>query len=196
MKIGCVIMASGLGKRFGSNKLLQEFRGRTLMQRILDTTEDLFDKRVVVTRSEEVKELCEQQNIEVIFHSLPDRNHTVRLGVEVMNGMDACIFCPSDQPLLKKESIQKLIQSYVQKREGIHRLVFEQQEGTPILFGKEFFEELGRLPEKCGGSYLIKKYSGKVEKVNVTEETELQDVDTYEDYLRLLSYYEKEKVRY
>lgn len=186
MKIGCVIMASGLAKRFGSNKLLQEFQGRTLLQRILDTTEDLFDKRVVVTRSREVRELCEQQNIGVIFHSLPDRNDTVRLGVEIMNEMDACLFCPSDQPLLKRESIQRLIHNFEQKEEGIHRLIFEQREGAPILFGKEFFEELKRLPEKCGGSYLVKKYMDKVEKVNVTEEIELQDIDTYEDYLWLL----------
>ena len=31
-KIGCVIMASGLGKRFGGNKLMADFQGKPLLQ--------------------------------------------------------------------------------------------------------------------------------------------------------------------
>ena len=48
-KIGCVIMASGLGRRFGSNKLLADFGGEPMICRILDATEGIFRRRVVVT---------------------------------------------------------------------------------------------------------------------------------------------------
>ena len=34
--IGCVIMASGLARRFGSNKLLADFGGRPMLCRALD----------------------------------------------------------------------------------------------------------------------------------------------------------------
>ena len=180
-KIGCVIMASGEGRRFGGNKLLAEFQGKTLIQRILDTTEGLFEKRVVVTRSEMVRDLCQQQNVEVILHSMPNRNDTVRLGIEDMKDMDGCIFCPSDQPLLHRDSVKALLESFEKKKMGIHRLVFEAREGTPILFGKEYFEELKNLPEKCGGSYVIKKYPQVVEKVSALYVRELMDVDTQED---------------
>ena len=37
-KIGCVIMASGMARRFGSNKLLHDFLGEPVMNRILRTT--------------------------------------------------------------------------------------------------------------------------------------------------------------
>lgn len=184
-KIGCVIMASGEGKRFGGNKLLADFYGNTLIQTVLDATEGLFEKRVVVTRSEEVSKLCHQQGINVISHSLPNRNDTVRLGIEEMEEMDACVFCPSDQPLLSKESLLKLQKNFEGSQKGIHRLVFGEQEGTPILFGKEYFEELKKLPEKSGGSYLIKKYPHQVERVLALKESELMDVDTPEDLERL-----------
>ncbi len=36
--IGCVIMASGLARRFGSNKLLADFGGRPLLCRALEVT--------------------------------------------------------------------------------------------------------------------------------------------------------------
>lgn len=56
-EIGCVIMASGLAKRFGSNKLLAEFDGKPLLCRAFAVTEGLH--RVVVTRSTEMQALCE-----------------------------------------------------------------------------------------------------------------------------------------
>ena len=39
---GCVIMASGLGIRFGGNKLMADFCGKPMITQILDATEDLF----------------------------------------------------------------------------------------------------------------------------------------------------------
>lgn len=39
LPIGCVIMASGLGKRFGSNKLMADFNGKPMIYRILSATD-------------------------------------------------------------------------------------------------------------------------------------------------------------
>ena len=81
-EIGCVIMASGLAKRFGSNKLLAEFDGKPLLCRAFAVTEGLH--RVVVTRSTEVQTLCEECGIPVLHHALPFRSDTVRLGLEYL----------------------------------------------------------------------------------------------------------------
>ena len=180
--IGCVIMASGLSRRFGRNKLVEDFQGKPLIQRILDTTGDeIFARRVVVTRSEEVRQICEGQNIPVIMHELPGRNDTVRFGIREMDGMDGCVFCPSDQPLLRRESLKRMTETFVQKGSGIFRLSYGEKQGTPILFGKEYFEELLHLPEKKGGSYLVKRYPEQVELIMAESELELFDIDTTED---------------
>lgn len=186
LKIGCVIMASGLSRRFGKNKLLEEYQGKTFLQRILDITgEDLFVRRVVVTRSRKVKEICEQQNVQVVFHSFPDRNDTVRLGIETMEGMDGCMFCPCDQPLLKKESLIRMLASFSAEPSGMVRLSYGKKQGTPVLFGKEFFQELSCLPQKAGGSFLVKKYSEKLRLAEAEDEWELFDVDTVDDFVNL-----------
>ena len=52
--LGCVIMASGLGKRFGGNKLMADFDGQPLICRALTVTDGLFSHRVVVTRHADV----------------------------------------------------------------------------------------------------------------------------------------------
>ena len=71
-RTGCVIMASGMGMRFGSNKLLADFGGKPMIDRVISTTDKLFDSRVVVTRHREIADLCREYNINVILHDLPD----------------------------------------------------------------------------------------------------------------------------
>ncbi len=186
-KIGCVIMASGRGVRFGSNKLMADLYGKTLLEHVLELTGDsLFDRRVVVTRSEEVRDFCLKQHVEVIFHELPNRNDTVRLGIEVMKEMDGCMFCPCDQPLLRKTSLVNMMEQLGTGKRMI-RLAYGEKQGTPVLFDKYYFEELTQLPQKSGGSYLIKKYPDDVTLVFAENEGELFDVDTQEDYVCILN---------
>ena len=186
-KLGCVIMASGQSKRFGENKLLVDFHGKTIIERILDLTEgDLFAKRVVLTRTKEVEEICKCKGVEVIFHDLNGRGDAVRLGVEQMAEMDGCMFCPCDQPLLKRTSLEKMAETFSKRDKKMLRLGFGERYGAPVTFSKEYFEELKNLPEKSGGSYLIKKYPEEVEVIQADSELELQDMDTKEEYERLL----------
>ena len=100
-------MASGLAKRFGSNKLLAEFDGKPLLCRAFAVTKGLH--RVVVTRSTEVQTLCEECGIPVLHHALPFRSDTVRLGLEYLlprfPAMSGCVFLPGDQPLLTRKTL-------------------------------------------------------------------------------------------
>ena len=116
-KIGCVIMASGLGVRFGGNKLMADFQGKPLLEHVLELTQGLFEKRVVVTRNEAVRDWCQKRQVEVIFHTFPDRNDTVRLGISCMDGMDGCMFCPCDQPLLRRESLLRLCEQFEKEKD-------------------------------------------------------------------------------
>ena len=184
--IGCVIMASGMGKRFGGNKLTADFRGEPMLCRVLDATQGIFRRRVVVTRHRDVAELCEEQGIEVILHDLPLRSDTVRLGVENMEGLQRCIFCAADQPLLRRETVQALALACGNEPEYIWRTACEGTPGNPVVFPAWTFEQLRQLPEGKGGSAVIKKYPERLRAVNVRDENELKDVDTPEDLQELL----------
>ena len=184
--MGCVIMASGLGKRFGGNKLMAEFGGQPMIARILAATDDSFDRRVVVTRHEAVAAYCRARNVEVVLHNLPNRNDTVRLGLEAVGEVDGCLFCPGDQPLLKKETIEALINGWKRESDCIWRPSFEDQPGAPVLFPKWAFSELLTLPEGKGGGFLARKYPERVRLHPVRDPYELMDVDTRET-LRELS---------
>lgn len=182
MKIGLVIMASGLGNRFGGNKLMADLEGKSLIKWIIDTTEGLFDKRVVVTRSSDVKNLCEDIGIECIIHEFPYRSDTIRLGLsELMNDVDYCFFTPGDQPLIKRQSIISLIELAKTKTNIIVRTSYGENVGSPVGFHKIFYDELLHLPQGKGGSFVIKSNPSSVYTAKVEAEYELWDIDTVED---------------
>ena len=177
---GCVIMASGLSKRFGSNKLMADFLGKPLIARILDATEGLFAKRVVVTRHESVSDFCKSQGISVVLHDLPHRSDTVRLGLEAIGAVERCMFCPGDQPLLTKDTITSLLLCAVNQPESIWRPCCDSTPGTPVLFPRWAFGELCALPVGKGGGVVIKQHPEKCEMQIISEPLELMDADTPE----------------
>ena len=179
-KIGCVIMASGLGKRFGGNKLMADFHGRPMIQSALDATDGLFAKRVVVTRHESIAALCREQDVDVVLHDLPHRNDTVRLGLEALGDLDACMFLPGDQPLLRRDTVAKLLQNWAEHPNCMIRPIHEDTEGSPVLFPAWTFPELRNLPVGKGGGVVIQHYPGAMIYVSVSDPFELADADTPE----------------
>ena len=184
-RLGCVIMASGMGKRFGGNKLMASFRGQPLIAHVLNATEGLFASRVVVTRHEDVAALCHARGMRVILHDLPSRSDTVRLGLEAVGDADGCMFCPGDQPLLRRETVAALAACARKDPEAIWRAAYKETPGSPVLFPKWAFTELLTLPEGKGGSHVIKQHAGRVRFLDVEDPRELMDVDTPEDLEKL-----------
>ena len=184
--IGCVIMASGLGKRFGGNKLMTDFLGKPLICHILDATEGIFSRRIVVTRHEDVARFCKDRGIQTVLHDLPHRSDTVRLGLEAMLDVERCMFAVADQPLLTKETVASLSLAAANAGDWIWRTVCDGIPGSPVIFPKWAFPELQNLPEGKGGGVVIKKYPEQLHTVNVRDMYELKDVDSPEDLSELL----------
>ena len=176
--VGCVIMASGQGKRFGGNKLMADFCGKPMIQRALDATEGLFSHRVVVTRHEHVAQLARAQNVDVVMHDLPHRSDTIRLGLEALGALDACMFLPGDQPLLRRETVAMLLENRKENPDGIIRPAYEDSEGSPVIFPAWAFPELKHLPEGKGGGFVMKNHPHAVCRVPVSDPFELADADT------------------
>lgn len=188
-KLGCVIMASGLGKRFGGNKLMEDFHGKPMIQRALDATDGLFSKRVVVTRHESVAALCRELGADVVLHDLPHRSDTVRLGLEALGDLDACMFLPGDQPLLRRETVAMLLESWKDNPNHMIRPAYEDTVGSPAVFPEWTFTELKNLPEGKGGGIIMKNHPHSVMTVSIANPFELADADTPETLAMLKGLY-------
>ena len=205
--VGCVIMASGLSRRFGANKLLADFCGQPMLCRAFAATATPgIAARIVVTRSEEVQALCRAHSVPVLLHSLPGRNDTVRLGLsallEQQPELSGCMFLPGDQPLLCRETVEAMTERFCHEQSSltewqketereIFRLGFRVRNdpspftGSPVLFEKGLFQELLTLPQGMGGSVLLRKYPAHVHTVYIADRNELADADTPEALAQL-----------
>lgn len=212
LPVGCVLMASGLSTRFGSNKLLAPFgpEGEPLLCRALAATDTpMLAARVVVTRSPEVQVLCEARGVPCLLHALPGRNDTVRLGLEALLAerpdLAGCMFLPGDQPLLRRHNVASMVGIFgwhaeTDAERGVpqketeraifrlgHRFKHDPNPllGSPVLFGCAHFDALRALPEGKGGSVLLKQYPECVHTIYIGDRNELRDADTPEELREL-----------
>lgn len=202
--ISCIIMASGMSKRFGTNKLLASFNNNTLFENAINISRFVsFGKTLAVTRHDELVQICEREHIHCIKHNMPYRNDMVRLGVshilkETHKHKSCCtqgiLFLPSDQPLITKTSLQLLCLLFVyhnsdnSQHNTICRLAFNENAGAPVIFPECYYNELLRLPQGKGGGFIAKKYPAQVVLVPAQDEYELYDIDTPDDLTQLLQY--------
>ena len=88
MEIGCVLMASGFGRRFGSNKLLLPVEGVPLVQRALTLYAGVpFARRVVVSQYESILSLGREAG----FLPLPNPDAARGISASVTLGTRACL---------------------------------------------------------------------------------------------------------
>ena len=178
--IGCVIMASGQGKRFGGNKLMADFHGKPMILRALQASEAIKAHRVVVTRHQDVAKLCREMGVDVILHDLPHRSDTIRLGLEFLGNVDACFFLPGDQPLLGRETMEAMVRQWNEDRAAILRPFHHETPGSPVLFPQWTFPELLNLPEGKGGGWVLKQHPESVKAFSLDDPSQLMDADTPE----------------
>ena len=190
---GCIIMASGLGTRFGSNKLMANLDGAPLIAHAISACDGLFAKRVAVTRHKDVAKLCRTMGVEAIMHGEPLRSDAVRLGMQAMGGCDTVTFIQADQPLISANTLAALLRRAEEHPEFIWRVGFQGTQGAPVLFPAWAFDELRALPPGKGGGFVAKAHAQRVRCVEAASEWEMFDVDTVQDLEVLQAHIEQRR---
>ena len=178
MKLGCVIMASGEGKRFGSNKMLADIYGEPLIARTFDV--------VVSTRWPEVAQICEDKHCPCVLHDGELRSESARAGLSwgVERNWKGCLFLPGDQPLVSSDSFEAMVRAFDERgRKRPVRLACNGEPSSPVLFPAELFDALMCLEGKDGGGSILKS---RIDVVLVEARAyELWDVDTAKGQQRI-----------
>lgn len=177
--VGCVVMAAGSASRFGSNKLLAEFEGRTLIRRALEAVPEGVPA-VVVTGYDEVAALAEEFGFSCVRNPQPELgiSRTVELGVSALAERCAGIaFLTADQPLLRRDTVERLLELFRANPERIVCPVAEGRRGSPCVFPRDLFPALRALEGDRGGAQLIRRFPERVLPAQ-TDPRELLDVDT------------------
>lgn len=187
-KVGCVLMAAGNARRFGKNKLLAEFQGRSLILRALDAIPaGELAKIVVVSQYDEVLEQAKKYGYTPILNDAPDEgvSRTIKLGLAEMEGMDGVMFMVSDQPCLNQSSVTGLISYFRRNRASIVAMGYGTRRGNPAIFPRKCFDDLNLLEGDMGGSLVICRHEKLLKLYQVESELELFDADSAKELERL-----------
>ena len=190
MNIAAVILAAGLSRRMGQNKLLLPFRGGSLLGRTLRLTAALpFSQRILVT-SEQVQTALQQgdelsPDFQIVLNHAAEQGQSVslRLGTAAAIG-DGYLFFTGDQPLLDATVVLSVLEHAAPNRIVVPRALG--RPGNPVFFGAYFRDALLDCRGDRGGRGVRDAYPHCCIYVDVPDARCLADIDTPEQYAALL----------
>ena len=191
-KIGAVILAAGESSRFGRPKQLVQFRGKSLVRRVVDAAKDANCSTIVVVLGSKRKQIeRELGETDAIIAENQDWRRgigsSIRVGVEsAVNqapDIEAIVLLTCDQPFVKTDTIECLIAMREKTTKAIIASSYSETLGVPALFDRSCFQELLALDDETGAKAIILSNRERVAEVLFPEGK--IDIDTAADYEKL-----------
>jgi molybdenum cofactor cytidylyltransferase len=183
------VLAAGLARRMGRQKLLLPLRGRPIVCWSVAALGRHVDDLVVVTGAD-------GGAIEAALDGLPARfaenphpeagqGSSIAVGVRALAPeTEAVIIALGDQPDLPDDVVPALLATWRRTGRAVVAPVYRGVQGTPVLFAQEVFAELAALTGDTGARGVVAARPERVARV-AFETAMPADVDTPEDLARL-----------
>lgn len=189
-KTAILILAAGSATRMGEPKQLLPYGAETLLEHAITqamrtTADQVFC--VLGAHAEAIK-----QNIKKDLVFIENDNwqeglsSSIVCGVERMEslGFDAVLVMLADQPLIDTAYLDLLIKTSAEHKRACIASNYGAKNGVPAVFPKEFYNELKNLKGDQGAKDLLNAPHKPV--IIQHAQDKIQDIDTPEDYARLL----------
>jgi molybdenum cofactor cytidylyltransferase len=202
-KTAIIILAAGSSSRLGKPKQLLQYQNESLIKHAVKTAlQTAFNPVIVVTGFLHEELVRETESIPVyIVHNLEweeGMGSSIRTGIKFLKQLDqsnqinATLILLCDQPLISAQYLNLLVaQFYNDKNSMIAATSYAEIEGVPAVFDKSLFSVLQDLPGNRGAQWIFKKYNNQLSIVPF--EGASIDIDTEDDYLKLLKLSEDQK---
>jgi len=187
-EIRAIILAAGESKRMGFPKMLLDFNGKTMLERVIENVKSSdVNQIVVVLGAEKDKLLKLVDNMSVSYcyneHYKKGMLSSVKCGVETTPGdCDAVLVFQGDQPFISAEVINKVIQGFRSSGKGLVIPVCKKRRGHPLLISRNYLEKIALLDDHEGLRSLAYLHSDDVFEVETNDPAILRDFDTYDQY--------------
>ena len=159
MNVGAVVLAAGLSTRFGANKLLADAGGRPLIGCALGSlcAAEGIARRAAVVSDERVAQIVRGYGMQVIVNGDPARGqaHSIALAAQAMRDMDALLLMAGDQPLVRPETLTRLLRAFEAGGRGMACLMDGTHRGNPAVFRQAYFGQLAALTGDRGAGALL-----------------------------------------
>ena len=209
---GAVVLAAGSSSRMpGAQKLLLEFDGRPMVRHAVEAAADGGCHQVVVVYStNDVMEAVDGA-AELVYnpHAHTGMASSLKAGLRALRPeIQAAVVLLGDQPLVGSRTVAALLRAW--RREGSRPAVAVSKKGAgpgearpgrpasahwapPVVLAREMWEELYALEGDAGARQILDGHPELLDTVPAPGRPD--DIDTPEDYAKILSLFPKRKSR-
>jgi molybdenum cofactor cytidylyltransferase len=197
--IGGVLLAAGSSIRFGGDKQLALFEGKTLLRRAAETlTAAALEPLVVVLGRRAPKHQPELAGlpVSIVINDEADTgmSRSLSIGLDALerqpldnhpegSRLEAVLLMVCDQPYCTAEHLRALTHAWRSTRKPIAASTYAGTYGVPAVFDASLFPSLHLLSGGRGAAHLIRERSGEVAAVEFAQGE--VDIDTREDLRKL-----------
>jgi molybdenum cofactor cytidylyltransferase len=101
-------------------------------------------------------------------------------------GVDGMLVTLVDVPLVSEGTVRAVVEAYSRTRAPIVRPVQDGRHGHPVVFDRAVFDELRRSDPGIGAKAVVRAHVSEMVEVPVDDVGAFTDIDTPEDYRRLI----------
>jgi len=184
-RICIAVLAAGKSARFGAPKLTESWQGQPLLLHALRAAATAFPDDVYLVTGQDT-ELIGAASDGLANVELFNPDFASGIGSSIACAATACretadalVIALADQPLITAAHLRSLVTQWAGRRDRIVATEFSEIAGPPVLFGRDFLEDLCQLRDDRGAKSVLHANSQFVEAVRF--EPAAIDIDTPDD---------------
>ncbi|MFN0052950.1 MAG: NTP transferase domain-containing protein [Planctomycetales bacterium] len=193
-----VIPAAGHSRRMGQAKLLLPLGSQSIIARVLEVLRrpEIGETIVVVRRDDEplLREVTAAGGMPLQpAVDPPEMRDSVALALRWLREHrhpqpeDAWLLLPADHPLLDPTVLDAMLSRWQRESCPILIPTAGGKRGHPVLFRWTLADEVDALPADAGLNQIVRRHAAEVVELELGNPSVLIDLDTPQDYARLLS---------
>ena len=199
--IHALLPAAGKSSRMGRSKLALPLGTSTVLERLVGTLRERGIRSIFVVVAPDdhrLTELASRAGAAALRLPKPTGNmrDTVQFGLRKLlgNGLasnnDSWLLIPADHPALTGASLSALLEAHAREPNvEIFIPTFEGKRGHPAILPFSILQDIEELPEGEGINQLLRRLADRTLLVPVADPAVLLDLDTEEDYAKLLAHF-------
>ncbi len=183
-----IILAAGASTRMKKQKLLLHFKGKTIIEKVIDNAMQTVNSNIVVvlgSHHEEIRKQIGNPSLQYVVNiNFPEGMlSSVICGFRALpESAEAALIFLGDQPQVPSSISDKLIKAKKISKKGIIIPIFEGKRGHPVLIDTKYISEIENLDPQQGLRSLTNNNYTDILELECDSPEILRDIDTPEDY--------------